>query len=104
QTPPAIPPAPRRPGPDIPPMKKPITPPPPPAGAGLARTIPTEASSTFKQPSLVIKPMPSNVQTLRMANLSVPTMRDVARFDSAIASNKSSQIHEISRVKETLGK
>ncbi len=105
-TPPASPPPvpPRKPGPDIPPMKKPVIPPPPPAGTGLARTIPTETTAVYKQPTLNIKPMPAHVQTLRMANLSVPTLRDVARFDSAITSNKSSQIHEISRVKETLGK
>jgi hypothetical protein len=37
-----------------------------------------------------------------MTNMSVPTMRDVARFDTAMVANKESQVHEISRVKDTL--
>lgn len=101
---PPPPPSPKKPGPDIPPMKKPIIPPIPPAGAGLARTIPTESTAVYKQPSLVIKPMPSFVQTLRMTNLSVPTLRDVARFETAMVSNRASEVHEISRVKDTLTK
>lgn len=102
--PPSTPPPPRKPGPDLPPMKKPIIPPPPPAGAGLARTIPTETTRVYKTPTTLIKPMPSYVQTLRMTSMSVPTLRDVARFETAMVSNKASEIHEISRVKETLEK
>lgn len=107
QPPPAVPPGsppPRKPGPDLPPMKKPIIPPSPPAGTGLARTIPTQTAAVYKTPTTLIKPMPSYVQTLRMTNMSVPTLRDIARFETAMVSNKASEIHEISRVKDTLTK
>lgn len=96
------PPPPRKTTIDIPPIKKPIIPPMPPGGAGLARTIPTESTAVYRQPSLVIKPMPENVKTLRMTNLSVPSLRDVARFETAMVADKTSQIHEISRTQETL--
>jgi hypothetical protein len=102
----------RRHGPDLPPMRKPIIPPTPPAGAGMARTIPTETTvvtttptiSRQPMPTLTMKPMTEFVQTLRMTNMSVPTLRDVAKYESAIISNKADQVHEISRVNETLTK
>ncbi len=96
----------------------PVTPPLSPASAGMARAVPF--SRKFAIPSMeriraqmpnqqniqITKPVfkLSNIDTnvLKQANLSVPTMRDIARYETNILSKSSVHREEINKMTETL--
>lgn len=63
-----------------------------------ARSTSTFGQSTFASASQV------NAQVLSVANVQLPTMRDIARYDSAQYSNDTSRVKEVSLAKETLEK
>lgn len=94
------------------PPPAPTTPPPPltPAGAGFAMQIPTGAARTigeqrtsFATQSIQnITSSPVNTQILQLANLSVPKMRDIAKFETATFSKNATRIQEANRIKTSL--
>lgn len=84
--------------------------------AGLARKMPT-----FKKVKLVIPEVTSresdilsriplqkvnsrNAEIMHLTNLSVPTMRDIARFETSALSKDSKKNEEMSKIQETLQK
>ncbi len=72
-----------------------------PAGVAKELTFETATVSKFSQPIF----MPSaqvKAQVLSLANLSLPSMRDVARYETALMSNDTSRQQEVSKVRETL--
>lgn len=83
-----------------------------PATTGLARAIPTQTtnqsytniSNRFSTPvsQINMSQTPSNVEVLRLANLFVPTLRDVARFETASRTSDVRSNQEVTHVKETL--
>ncbi|PJA90715.1 MAG: hypothetical protein CO136_00995 [Candidatus Levybacteria bacterium CG_4_9_14_3_um_filter_36_7] len=95
-------------------LKPPGTPPPgtPPPGlsapTGAARTIPF-----FTAKKAVAIPVSVNVQNtmaresadvLRLANLSIPKMRDIARYESSLLSNDVSRRQEVNTMRSNLTK
>lgn len=73
------------------------TPKPPPVSyqpAGMAKSIPIAAT----RPLQMAKPM----EIAKLTNLSIPTMRDVARFETATLSSKTETHMQVTAVKETL--
>lgn len=94
------------------PPPAPTTPPQPitPAGAGLAMQIPTgaarsigmERSNLTSRSVQNITSIPVNAQILQLANLSVPKMRDIAKFETAAFSKNTSRIQEANRIKTSL--
>lgn len=85
---------------------------PPSQGAGRAMQIPfnTSASRSVSdmnrmssvQANRSIASIPVNAQILQLANLSVPKMRDIARFETSMVTNNSSKMQDISRLKTSL--
>lgn len=94
------------------PPPTPTTPPPPltPAGAGLARSLPKgaaraisdERSNIMSHSVQSITSIPVNAQILQLANLSVPKMRDIAKFETASFSKNTSRVEEANRIKTSL--
>jgi hypothetical protein len=74
--------------------------------AGAAKEIGTESaqqSVSFTQPMY----MPNaqvNVKVLSLANVPLPTMRDIAKYDTALHSNDTSKQKEVSQLSQTLEK
>lgn len=103
---------------------KPPSPPPtpPPSSAGTARTLPFKDFIVPQMPRTtgMAKQIPVeqqiqrparvplsvnrqvNQEILRLTNLSVPTMRDIARYESSLMSRDTSKRTEITRIKEQL--
>ena len=99
-----------------------VTPTPPltPAGAGIGRAIPvsrkfaipsmesirsqmsTQRNTNITTSTPVFKSSQVNTDVLKQANLSVPTMRDIARFETTILSKSSTHREEITHMQETL--
>ncbi len=83
-----------------------------PATTGLARNIPvsttnqsyTNISNRFSTPvsQINMSQTPSNTEVMRLANLFVPTLRDVARFETASHTSDVRSNQEVTHVKETL--
>lgn len=71
-----------------------------PKTTGLARDIPTTASRTVERPTLVTRNNQTEVS--RLTNLSIPTMRDIARYESTRLSHDVNSQREIERMKQTL--
>jgi hypothetical protein len=96
--------------PKPPPSPSVFPPPLAPAGAGLARTIPTGAARSIsaERSNLAshsvqnITSIPVNAQILQLANLSVPKMRDIAKFETATFSKNASRVQEANRIKTSL--
>ena len=94
----------------------PKTPPPPstpPPGftqpAGMARTLPFFAA---KQPATVLQSTQVNTNTmvrestevLRLANLSIPKMRDIARYESSMLSSDVTKRQEVANLRHNLSR
>jgi cytochrome b561 len=86
---------------------------PPPAGiqpAGMAKTIPFAAKISI--PNIKSQSIPIDISNLRsmeseitkLTNLSVPTMRDIAKFETASISSSMSKHAELAKYHETLEK
>lgn len=83
-----------------------------PATTGLARAIPTQTtnqtftniSNRFATPvsQMNMSSMPNNAEVLRLANLFVPTLRDVARYETATHTSDIRSHTEVTQFKETL--
>lgn len=85
---------------------------PPYQSAGKARAIPfahnvnmptsvsSTTSTTYARP--VQRFTIQNTEILKMANLSIPTLHDIARYDTSFTSSKISEHQEVSRIHETL--
>lgn len=75
-----------------------------PTSGGAAKEIvreSTSATSSFAQTAFAPASQ-VNAQVLSVANVQLPTMRDIARYDSAQYSNDTSRMKEVSLAKETL--
>lgn len=83
-----------------------------PATTGMARSIPTQAtnqsytniSNRFSTPvsQINMSQTPSNTEVLRLANLFVPTLRDVARFETATHTSDVRSSQQVTQMKQTL--
>lgn len=84
------------------------------ASQGLAKQIPISQSSNFQntinkfsnitQSSANFRGVQANSEILRLTNLSVPTMRDIARYETNTIIKDIKKHEEIARVHETLEK
>ncbi len=96
------------------PSSSPSYPPPPgypPPGkyqpTGLAKSLPYDAAIAMPLPTKTGEalqiPARVNAELLQLANISVPTMRDIARFETNnLSSSSSSQQQETSRIQQSL--
>lgn len=73
-----------------------------PAAANLAKTIPITAGQQKEVPRSISQSMNKQAVVMNLTNLSIPTMRDVARFERATLSKDTRLAQEISRTKQTL--
>ncbi len=107
----------------------PVTPPPPsgpppPAGAGLAMKMPFGASKTITMPASTytstglarelprsenisrsvptIARIPENMRILQQANITIPRLTDIARFEKTIETRDTSKISEVTRMTTSL--
>lgn len=90
-----------------PPAPSAPTPGPMPQGAGRAMQIPFGATNRMVTENRTIQAItsnPRNTQILQLANLSVPKMRDIARFETSMTSKDSSRMQEVSRMKTSLSR
>lgn len=82
------------------------------ATTGLARAIPTQTtnqtfnniSNRFSTPvsQMNMSSMPNNAEVLRLANLFVPTLRDIARYETSTHTSDIRSHQEVTQFKETL--
>jgi hypothetical protein len=75
-----------------------------PGPAGAAKEINAQGSTikaTFSQP-LTVPSATVNAQVLNAANVKLPSMRDIARFDTALTSRDVTKQQEVSRFSEQL--
>jgi hypothetical protein len=75
---------------------------------GAAKEVSTEKSSVVSQahyakPAVVSKAQVRD-ETIRLANVTVPTIRDIARYETALLSKDKTQQEETRKVRETLEK
>lgn len=83
-----------------------------PATAGLERAIPTQTTNQsyttinnrFSTPisQINMSSTPTNTEILRLANLFVPTLRDVARYETASHTSDIRSNQEVTQMKQTL--
>lgn len=77
-------------------------------GAGMARQIPTSSSvsrtSTLNNSIPAIARIPENARILQLANLSVPKLTDIARFERTIVTKDTSKISEVNRMTTSLNR
>lgn len=82
----------------------PITP--PPVSAGMARELPFASTKNISEVNTTniknITAVPQNAQILHLANLSVPKMRDIARFETSQLSNNLEHRTEANKLRESL--
>lgn len=71
-----------------------------PKTTGLAKDIPRTAAQTVTRPTLVTRNNQTEIS--RLTNLSIPTMRDIARYESTRLSRDVTSKQEIERMKQTL--
>ncbi len=101
---------PKQPPPLVPSSPPPAQPPsptiPPFRSTGMARSLPFENRSSVAQTSSqsVTNVNRQSTQVLKMANLSIPTMRDIARFETNTITNNREHIQETIRVQQVLEK
>jgi|GEM_PF-776382 len=71
---------------------------------GMARQMPSSTTtSQFEQRFYqAARPLQTQTEILRLSNISVPTMRDIARYETAQMSRQSSDKSEVTRVQQTL--
>lgn len=94
----------------------PSTPPivPPPATTGLAKSLPfaTGIARTLNQTKNItenktvnqVMSSPVNTQILQLSNLSIPKMRDIAKFETSMISKDTTRQHEANRLKTSLSR
>lgn len=94
----------------------PATPPiiPPPASTGLAKSLPftTGIARTLNQTKNItenrsvnnIMSNPVNTQILQLSNLSIPKMRDIAKFERSMISKDTTHQTEVNRMKTSLSR
>lgn len=81
-----------------------------PTAQSVSQTNINSVSSAFSRPSMTSQvynqPIQrinvQNTEILKMANLTVPTLHDIARYDTSFTSSKISEHQEVSRIHETL--
>lgn len=73
---------------------------------GLARPIPISSKTSWQSISNKFsqKSVPANAEILRLTNLSIPTMGDIAKYETATLTNDIRSHQETARVHETLEK
>ena len=84
------------------PFTKKFSMPNPPSGAGIAMEIPVSAASKYStsyMPSAQVK-----AQTLTLTNMSLPSMRDIAKYDTSLISRDSSRQKEAITLRDNLVK
>ncbi|MBP7832878.1 MAG: type IV secretion system protein [Candidatus Levybacteria bacterium] len=69
---------------------------------GLAREIPSSASLGISRSVPAIARVPENMRILQQANLSVPKLTDIARYERTIETRDTSKISEVTRIKTSL--
>lgn len=97
-----------------PPTPSPVSPPPMPQGAGRAMQIPMGSARSISESRINnntinrsvqnITTTPVNAQILQLANLSVPKMRDIAKFETSQVSHNTSRMQDASRLKTSLAR
>lgn len=95
-----------------PPTSPPVSPMPPPQGAGRAlqmpigttRTVSESSSNMINRNVQNIATIPVNAQILQLANLSIPKMRDIAKFETSMVSRNTSRMQDVSRLKTSLSR
>lgn len=73
---------------------------PEPAKAGKAMEIPVATTRSYQTP--VVKPLQLHSEISKLTNLSVPTMRDIAKYETSIISNNVNQRQQVVTVQRTL--
>src|SRR3989344_3699575 len=73
-----------------------------PAGVGKAMEIPVVVNRQYQTP--VTKPLQLHSEIMKLTNLSVPTMRDIAKYETASLSNDVTKREEIKTVQQTLAR
>ena len=72
---------------------------------GAAKEITRDAATASRFATPISLPVAQvQTQSLKLANVPLPTMRDIAKYDTALLSNDKSRQQEVSRVRETLEK
>ncbi len=85
------------------PFAKKFSPPTPPAGgAGLAREIPRDVSESRAAKNVYMPSAQVKAQVLTAANVNLPTLRDIAKYDSSLMNRD--QQGEITRLRQNLSK
>lgn len=69
---------------------------------GMAREIPSSASLGISRSVPAIARIPENMRILQQANLSVPKLTDIARYERTIETRDTSKISEVTRIKTSL--
>lgn len=73
-----------------------------PSSANLAKNIPISASQMQSIPRSVSQAMNKKMEVMNLTNLSIPSMRDIARFETAKLSKDTRFQQQVFRTKETL--
>lgn len=77
-------------------------------GRGMARQIPTYSSvsksTTVNRSIPAIARIPENARILQLANLSIPKLTDIARFEKTIVTRDTSKISEVNRMTTSLSR
>ncbi len=76
----------------------------PPAPTGLAREIPTSVGESKFAKSVYMPTAQVKAQVLSMTNMSLPTMRDIAKYDTSLISRDSDKQKEVTVIRENLEK
>ncbi len=99
-----------------PPTPSPTSSVPPPMGAGRAMQLPMAATHSISESMTHtmnktvnethniqnITSIPANAQILQLANLSVPKMRDIAKYETSMVSKNASHMQDVSRLRTSL--
>lgn len=81
-----------------------------PAPAGMAKELKVEnlTAANYAQPTSIpmaqVNSATVNAEVISVANVKVPTMRDIAKYDAALSSRDVSKQQEVSRITQTLEK
>ncbi|MGE5042074.1 MAG: hypothetical protein ACM3IJ_04175 [Candidatus Levyibacteriota bacterium] len=95
-----------------PPAPAPVSPIPPVPSAGHAMQIPFAVSKTVSETRNItetrnvqsIASIPENARILQLANLSIPKMRDIAKYETSMLSKDTSRSHEALKLKSSLSR
>ncbi len=95
-----------------PPPPAPVSPVPPPSGVGRGMQLPFSVSKTITETRNIsetrttqnITSIPENAKILQLANLTIPKMRDIAKYETSMLSKDTTKSHEASRLKTSLSR